>query len=81
MSEATDSSTRRVYVRLLGEGTDAWRPAVGMFTYDDESICELCDEGYDEELEQWEFPPGSKVRCEMQLRGGERYWVAVSAVP
>jgi hypothetical protein len=48
-----------VYVALLGEGTDVWRPVSardlggGMF-----EILGIVPAG-----ETWQFPPGAKVRC------------------
>ena len=51
-----------IYVALLDEGTDVWRPAparkVGESTYE---ILRPAD--YDPEDETWEFPPGSIVEC------------------
>ena len=58
-----------IYMPLLNEGVDVWRPVnathVGSDQYriDDETPSE----------EEWAFAPGSIVRCEMKtLSGGER---------
>jgi hypothetical protein len=52
-----------VYVALLNEGVDVWRPvvaeSVGFQTY---RI--LGSEDYDPALEAWEFTPGTVVVCE-----------------
>lgn len=70
MSAALDSTTERIriYVRLLGEGTEVSRPTEaislghGLF-----KILSTAD--YDPENETWEFPPGAIVRAE--TRHGE----------
>lgn len=60
-----DHMARTVYIQLLEEGSVCYRPTQG------EEIGEglyrvLPTENYDPELEVWEFPPGSIVRCEMR---------------
>lgn len=59
-----------VYVRVLDERTDAWRPTtarlVSTATYE-----LLPTPDYDPTSETWEFEPGTVVRCEWRdLRGG-----------
>jgi hypothetical protein len=53
----------RVYVALLDEGLDVWRPTeakkLGNGSYE-----LLPTPDYDPEVEKWEFPPGSRVMCE-----------------
>lgn len=64
--------TTTIYVRLLDEGTDVFRPTQG------ESVREgvyrlLPTQDYDPEDERWEFLPGQVVKCELvSLHGGER---------
>lgn len=58
-----------VYVSLLDEGIDVWRPAnatqVGPMTY------LLEPQSYDANHERWEFLPGTIVECQhKQLSGG-----------
>jgi hypothetical protein len=36
----------------------------------------LATPDYDPSLEEWEFPPGSKVKCTWQLRGDRKLLVA-----
>lgn len=77
MWEAMDSSTEthQVYVRLLDEGTDVFRPAPAIRV--SEGVYELIAPGdYDSEDETWEFLPGSKVRCELRDLTGGRVLVA-----
>lgn len=70
-------STDRIelYVRLLNEGTDVLRPTTGLFTAPDVVRIEASGD-YDPETEDWEFRPGSEVRCVAELRGGRQILVA-----
>ena len=78
MSAETDSSTKKVkiFVRLLGEGTEVSRPTEaldlgnGLFKI-------LPVDNYDPADEVWEFPPGSEVRCESRRSESGEYVVAV----
>lgn len=77
MSEQKGSSTHvcTIYVRLLGEGTIVWRPTKGARLFG--NVYEvLPTDQYDEHDEQWEFPPGSIVECEIELRGGNEVLIA-----
>jgi hypothetical protein len=63
ISVRQDTDTEAVvYVRLLDEGTEVWRPVratalpEGTFRLQEPS-------GYDPNAERWEFPPLTKVRC------------------
>jgi hypothetical protein len=80
-----DIQTEQVYVQLLNEGTPTWRPTMaerltpGLYRL-------LATEGYDPEDEEWEFRPGSVVRCETQERSGpfgKKTWclVATQEIP
>lgn len=66
-----------VYVRLLGEGVEVYRPvpasmvSTSTFVLDGEDI-------YDPKDEDWEFPPGSLVNVETKILDGESVLVAVS---
>ena len=56
-----------IYVQLLDEGTDVWRPVRAIRTGDDFTIL-----GPMPGDEQWQFPPGSRVRCSLKnLSGGD----------
>ena len=67
----------QIYVPLLDEGTDVFRPALGVFVSPD-VIRVLAPDGYDPDDEHWEFPPGSEVRCVAVLRSGRQILVARS---
>lgn len=64
-----------IYVRLLDEGVDVWRPVLatdlggGRFR--------LPDWDYDPDLEVWEFLPGTVVEASESVLGEEQVLVAV----
>jgi hypothetical protein len=64
-----------IYVYLLNEGVDVWRPTTGQRVGDNVYRI-LPTEKYDPEGEEWEFPPGSIVRCEHQIFSDGRHLVA-----
>lgn len=74
-----DSATREkieIYVRLLEEGTDVFRPTYaldlgnGLFRLE-------ATRDYDPEKETWEFTPGSNVRGEFRQSESGRFLIAV----
>lgn len=66
-----------LYVPLLNEGTDVLRPATGVFVAPDVVRIEAPGD-YDPDVEEWEFPPGSEVRCIAEFRDGRQILVARS---
>ena len=72
------SSKIRLFVRLLGEGTDVSRPTDaldlgnGLFKL-------LQTPAYNPEDEVWEFPPGSVVRTEKRHDERGEYLLAVKS--
>lgn len=65
-------TTTTVYVRLLDEGTDVFRPTEAE-QRPDGNYKLLPTRDYDPDDEHWEFLPGQVVRCERtKLHGGER---------
>ena len=77
MSAETVSSTNTVelYIPLLNEGTEVLRPTKGLLLESD-VVQVLATTDYDPTIEEWEFPPGSKVRCVSEARGGREVLVA-----
>lgn len=77
MSAETGSSTNpvEIFIPLLNEGTDVLRPTQGLPLGTDE-VQVLATPDYDPTIEEWEFPPGSKVRCDCETRGGRKLLVA-----
>ncbi|MBX3431170.1 MAG: hypothetical protein KF779_16405 [Hyphomonadaceae bacterium] len=56
------NDVRQIFVRLLGEGVDVWRPVQAQRLGDDLYL--VLDQQYDRDVEQWQFEPGSRVLCE-----------------
>lgn len=52
-----------IFVRLLDEGVDVWRPVQAQRLRAD--IYRILDQPYDRETERWEFTPGDEVVCEL----------------
>jgi hypothetical protein len=77
MSEATVSSTEpvMVYVPLLNEGTDVLRPTTGI-VLGPNVVQVLATPDYNPAVEEWEFPPGTRVSCVTEVRGGQEVLVA-----
>lgn len=77
MSAETASCTNAVeiFVPLLNEGTDVLRPTTGLLLGPD-LVEVLATTDYDPAVEEWAFPPGTKVKCVMESRGGRNVLVA-----
>ena len=67
----------RIFVALLNEGTNVVRPTTGVFVGRDIPRVEPADD-YDADAEEWEFPPGSEVRCVAEQWDGGQILVARS---
>ncbi len=75
MSVDRDSYTRPVYVRLMDEGTNVFRPTTGIPLGGD--LYRLMPTpSYELDDEDWQFPPGTIVRCIYEIRDGEEILVA-----
>ena len=81
MSAETGSSTSavEVFVPLLNEGTDVLRPTQGVVLGPNE-VQLFATPNYDAAKEEWEFPPGSHVRCVTETRDGRQLLVARSRI-
>jgi hypothetical protein len=53
----------QIFVKLLDEGVDVWRPVQAERQVDD--AYKIVDQPYNREIEEWEFGPGEVVVCEM----------------
>lgn len=68
-----------VYVKLLNEGTEVWRPVPaeelidGVFRLTEDPAIKPDDE-------VWQFDPGSSVSCERRTLSVGDCWVAVKEV-
>jgi hypothetical protein len=75
MAADAGSGTETIYVRLLDEGTDVWRPTTAVRLPD--GTFELLPTGdHGPAIETWEFPAGSVVECEVRDEGPDRIRVA-----
>jgi hypothetical protein len=71
----SSTSSVEIFIPLLNEGTDVLRPTQGLMLAPN-VIQVLATPDYDPTSEEWEFPPGSKVRCVPEIRGGRELLVA-----
>jgi hypothetical protein len=76
MKPAEDATT--VYVHLLDEGVDVWRPVSATRVGDGYLL-----EGPRPDDERWQFEPGTLVRCSLRRFEGEQEerLVATADVP
>jgi hypothetical protein len=78
-NEHMTAHTSTIYIPLLDEGTEVWRPVnardLGGGVY------EISSDAAPEEHEQWAFAPGERVRTALRaLSGGEPVLVASERV-
>jgi len=73
----TNIETRIIYIPLLNEGTYVIRPTKGI-KIGKKSFKVLPTEDYDSENEEWMFPPGTKVECDIEINNGENVLIAKS---
>ena len=73
-------TTERIYVPLLDEGVNVWRPAQAERLADG-TYRILPNPDYDGTAEKWQFPPGSRVVCEPKQLSGGRVLAAVRLAP
>ena len=67
--------TVTIYVYLLDEGTDSWRPVDAEHLGDDRY--RIMDTNADPDDEHWEFQSGEIVRCERRDLSGGSCLVAI----
>ncbi len=68
-----------IYVPLLDEGTDVWRPVKAEELEDDLFRIKAMDD-YNSADENWRFKPGEIVRCKRRILSGGNVLVAVELV-
>lgn len=73
------SATETIYVRLLNEGADVWRPVQASLRAG--GVFQILSRNDDPEDEECEFPSGSLVRCAERLLSEGSRLVAVEWVP
>ena len=74
---ADAATTETIYVFLLNEGTDTWRPTTAR-RVDDVTFNLLPTPNYDPGDEEWEFVPGTTVQCELRTLSCGPVLVAVA---
>jgi hypothetical protein len=57
------SGLTEIFVSLLDEAVDVWRPVQAERLHDD--VYGIVDQPYDREIETWQFEPGDEVVCEL----------------
>jgi hypothetical protein len=57
------TNAREVFVSLLDEGVDVWRPVQAEHMRD--NIYRIANQPYEKDIETWQFVPGDEVICEM----------------
>lgn len=64
------SKFTEIFVSLLDEGVEVWRPVQAENVYG--SVYRIIKQPYDRKLETWQYEPGDEVVCEMiQMSDGE----------
>jgi hypothetical protein len=63
-----------IYVALLDEGIDVWRPVAARKLAADTYL--ILDQNYDRKLETWQFEPGTLVRCRKKRQDDHQILVA-----
>ena len=69
-----NSKRETIYVPLLDEGIEVWRPVAARKVAADTYL--ILNQNYDREVETWQFEPGTLVRCRKERRNGRQILVA-----
>jgi non-homologous end joining protein Ku len=64
-----------IYVALLDEGVDVWRPVKARRLSPDRYL--ILEQEYDRDMETWAYEPGTVVECRAELRNGQERIFAV----
>jgi hypothetical protein len=67
--------TTTIYVSLLDEGVQVWRPVAAEHL--DGDVYRIVAQPYDRETERWAFQPGDRVVCEHVETANGRVQAAV----
>ncbi|MFB3887757.1 MAG: hypothetical protein ACE144_21265 [Thermodesulfobacteriota bacterium] len=59
---STNHDIEEIYVYLLGENVDVWRPVKAKKI--EQGMYRILEQAYDRDVEKWEFEPGQMVICE-----------------
>jgi hypothetical protein len=69
------SEGKEIFVRLLDEGVEVWRPVQARNTGRDRYL--ILEQPYDRDVERWEFGPGDEVACALVPADGGEIFAAV----
>jgi len=70
------TNAETVYVTLLDEGVDVWRPVLARRL--EGNAFAIIDQPYDRDDERWQFEPGARVVCEERVLEGTPVTVAIA---
>jgi hypothetical protein len=73
------TGTKKIYVFLLNEGVDVWRPVRAEHLGG--NVYRIVSQPYDRDIESWQFEPGDEVICEMIESSEGRILAATRKVP
>ena len=68
-----------IYVRLLGECVDVWRPVRAIPI--EGNVYRILEQTYDRDQEGWEFEPGEAVECQLTRIGNKDLPAALRRKP
>ena len=71
--------TVQIFIRLLHERVDVWRPVRAEHLHDD--VYKIVNQLYDREIETWQFGPGDEVVCELIDSSDGRILAATRRTP
>lgn len=71
----SSADTVEICIPLLNEGTDVLRPTKGLVIRPN-IVQVIATTDYDPTMEEWEFPPGSAVRCAAESKDSRTLLVA-----
>ena len=73
----TKHDSETIYVALLDEGIDVWRPVMARRLPDGTYL--ILEQDYDRSTETWQFEPGAVVKGRVEKRNGRPITVATEA--
>jgi hypothetical protein len=77
MASNTQTDRATIYVPLLDEDVEVWRPVEARRLSDKTYL--IVDQDYDRSVERWAYEPGTAVTCRQERRNGRSILVATAA--
>jgi hypothetical protein len=75
------TSTQIIYVKLLHEGVDAWRPVQAINEGNNTFVILPNADIYNPNDEEWQFSPGQTVKVRQEQHSDGTVWVAYTLHP